>query len=486
MPKLKPKLESNISSLAFFAKLKWLDGKPLLDSIEPYRRRLFEQALDSIGPDGLPTYNMILVGRAKKNYKSSDLDLAALFKLIVPESIQGNDCLVCANDEDQARTDLDLCKKLIAVNPVLQKEVEVLVKEIKRKDGRGTLRVLPAQNVVGQHGRSAIFLGFDEIHGFKNWDLFEALAPDPTRRDVLTWITSYDTIFNQAGVPLYDLKQIGKAGTDPRLLFQWYAGDFSTDQDFADKSPEERANPSMSSWAEGAKYLEQQRRRLPSNKYRRLHLNLPGSPSGAFLDQNKILAAVAVGVRKRQFESGTRYYAFVDMSGGSNDNACLAIAHRDKDGNAVLDLVEKQAGGVPFDPRAAIKKFVHILDEYGINEVHGDNYAGTTFPRDFEDHYKRYRVTAFKSASDIYERFEPRLNAGEILLVDDATLIEELSTLILKPSGKVTHESGSHDDHANACCGACLLALGQTNRPRYAFCGAGMNGNPDSPLYVTG
>jgi phage terminase large subunit-like protein len=473
-----------ISSLDFLSKLKWLDGKPLV--IEPYRQRLFEQAIDSVGPDGLPTYNMVLVGRAKKNYKSSDLDLAALYKLIVPESVQGNDALICANDEDQAAADLSLCKKLIAVNPRLQREVEVFAKEIKRKDGRGTLRILPAQNVVGQHGRTAIFLGFDEIHGYKDWDLFEALAPDPTRRDVLTWITTYDTIFNTVGVPLYDLKQIGKAGADPRLLFSWYAGDYCTDPDFADKSPEERANPSMASWAEGAKYLEQQRRRLPSNKYRRLHLNLPGSPSGAFLDQNKILSAVTVGVRRRQFKAGTKYFAFVDMSGGSNDNATIAIAHKDESGRAVLDVIEKQAGGVPFDPRAAIKKFAGILDEYGINEVVGDNFAGMTFQRDFEDYGKRYRVTAWKSASDIYERFEPRLNADEIVLVDEPTLIEELSTLILTRAGKVTHESNSHDDHAVACCGACLLALGQTNRIRWSFGGVSLTGGPDTPVRTVG
>ena len=33
------------SPIDFFAHLKWLDGKPLLDTIEPYRRELFMQAL---------------------------------------------------------------------------------------------------------------------------------------------------------------------------------------------------------------------------------------------------------------------------------------------------------------------------------------------------------------------------------------------------------------------------------------------------------
>ena len=55
---------------------------------------------------------------------------------------------------------------------------------------------------------------------------------------------SYDTIYNTPGVPLHDLKQIGKAGGDPRMLFSWYSGDLCTDPDFAELPPEQRANPS--------------------------------------------------------------------------------------------------------------------------------------------------------------------------------------------------------------------------------------------------
>ena len=75
-------------------------------------------------------------------------------------------------------------------------------------------------------------------------------------------------------MPLFDLIAQGNAGTDARMLFSWYAADFTTDPDWDDKPPELRANPSMASWA-NREYLEQQLRRLPSHKFRRLHLNLP-------------------------------------------------------------------------------------------------------------------------------------------------------------------------------------------------------------------
>jgi hypothetical protein len=81
----------------------------------------------------------------------------------------------------------------------------------------------------------------------RSHDLFEALAPDPTRRDALTWITSYAGIRHAPGVPLYDLMQAGKRGDDPRMFFSWYGGDFTTDPAFTELSPEGRADPSMAS-----------------------------------------------------------------------------------------------------------------------------------------------------------------------------------------------------------------------------------------------
>src|SRR5215470_20070763 len=55
--------------------------------------------------------------------------------------------------------------------------------------------------------------------------------------------------------------QTGRRGEDLRMFFSWYGGDFTTDPDFADKTPEQRANPGMASWSNDG-YLEQQRRRL--------------------------------------------------------------------------------------------------------------------------------------------------------------------------------------------------------------------------------
>ena len=229
----------------FFGHLVWLDGKPLMDTIEPYRRTILNDALFTFDSDGAPRYNFVVCGRAKKNWKTTDLILAGLYRFLAWPSDKGNDCFILANDEGQAGDDLVILKKLIAANPILAAEVKVNAKEIERHDGAGKLMILPARDVQGAHGKTYTFVGFDEIHGYRSHDLFEALAPDPTRPDAMVWVTSYAGIRHAPGVPLYDFMQAGKVGGDERMLFSWYGGDFTTDQSLADAEPERRANPAF-------------------------------------------------------------------------------------------------------------------------------------------------------------------------------------------------------------------------------------------------
>jgi hypothetical protein len=440
--------------LDFFSHLVWLDGRPLLDTIEPYRRAIFSESLYTFDADGNPQYSLALCGRAKKNWKTSDLVLAGLYKFLVWPSSHGNDAFILANDEGQAADDLSLAKKLIACNPILDELVSVRQKEIVRLDGKGTFQILPARDAVGAHGKTFIFAGFDEIHGYRSHDLFEALAPDPTRRDVMIWVTSYAGIRHAPGIPLYDLMQAGKRGNDPRMFFSWYGGDYSTDPAAAELPAEQRANPSASSWGNDG-YLDQQRGRLPAHKFRRLHLNLPGAPDGAALSGDHVIGAIATGRKRLPPAPGVRYFAFVDMSGGSSDDAVLGIAHKDAANRRVLDLLVPQTGTPPFNPRHAVKKFSDLLKEYGIKQVTGDSYAGETFRRDFQEHGITY-VPCKTAKSDMYESLEPMLNAGEVELLDIPLLQEQLLTLVWRGL-KIDHLPGDHDDHANAATGALVL-----------------------------
>jgi hypothetical protein len=447
-------MTQQINPLKFFSKLKWIDGRALMDVIEPYRRNIFQQALYTF--DGArPKHNLILSGRAKKNWKSADLDLAALYRLLAWKSPGGNQCYALANDLDQADDNLELVKKIVAVNPPIADFVTVKQNLIQRKDGKGFFEILPAGDVVGTHGKTYLFVGFDEIHGYKTWDILEAMQLDPTRNDAMQWITSYASIFHRPGVPLFDLLATAKKSADPRMFFSWYAADYVTDRTFENLSPEGKANPSAGSW-EDPGYLIQQQSRLPSHKYRRLHLNLPGSPEGSAFSAEKIMQAVDRGISIRQPQKGITYHGFVDMSGGSSDDATLGIAHRDPDKRMILDRVVDQGQRPPFDPRKAVERFASALKEYGLWSVTGDQYAGETFRQDFQGRGISYCVSEL-TKSEIYEEIEPLLNGARIVLLDHPNLESQLLGLVWR-GNKIDHPSGEHDDYANGAAGALYLA----------------------------
>lgn len=144
------------------------------------------------------------------------------------------------------------------------------------------------------------------------------------------------------------------------------------------------------------------------------------------------------------------------MSGGSNDDAVLGIAHRDAEGRLLLDRVMDQGQRPPFDPRKAVERFVNVLKEYGVRSITGDAYAGETFRQDFQSKGIGYRVSEL-SKSEIYEEIEPLLNGGRIVLLDQPNLESQLLGLVWR-GGKIDHPSGEHDDYANGAAGALHLA----------------------------
>ena len=167
--------------------------------------------------------------------------------------------------------------------------------------------------------------------------------------------------------------------------------------------------------------------------------------------------AVTRGVRIRKPEPGVIYHAFVDMSGGSHDDATLAIAYKDNDGRAVLACLMNQGQPVPFDPYAAVSRFAAVMREWGIHSTVGDRYAGQVFQIAYLKEHISYEVCALP-ASKLYESLEPSLNAHEIILLDHAVLESQLLSLTWR-AGKIDHPVGETDDFANSAAGALLLAL---------------------------
>lgn len=442
---------------ALFDRLAWIDGRPLKAVMESYRRKILSEALFTFRPDGSPQYRRVLTGRGKKNSKTTDAVLAALYKCLVWRSAGGreNQCYFVASDLAQANDDLELAKILIRRNPILEDRLVLKSNVVERKDGGGFIEILPAGDAAGLHGKTYLFIVVDELHTQKDYRLLEALELDRTRSDSVQWFASYASIYRHAGVPLNDLLKQHEAGTDPRLYVSWFAGSI------------EEANPSLNGpLGPTMEDILDAQRSLPSWIFRRLYHNLPGQPDGAAFDADKVEQAIVKGRTVIPPQAGVAYAAFCDMSGGGSDDATLAIGHVNDEGKAVVDLLMDQGPrgkGTTFDPNLAVAKFADTMKQYRCSVVVGDRYAGEWPRKAFEAHGIHYEI-ADKNRSQLYANLEPLLNAGTVELLDHPALMAQLIGLIRKGE-KIDHPPGEHDDAANAVAGVVSLLKSAVPEP---------------------
>ena len=92
----------------------------------------------------------------------------------------------------------------------------------------------------------------------------------------------------------------------------------------------------------------------------------------------------------------------------------------------------------------------------GVSKVIGDAYGGLTFRQDFDSHGITYQVCK-KTKSELYEDLEPKINAGEVELLDIPKLQEQILGLTVRGT-KIDHVPGEHDDVINAVAGAIVMA----------------------------
>lgn len=175
-----------------------------------------------------------------------------------------------------------------------------------------------------------------------------------------------------------------------------------------------------------------------------------------FVDRDTVLACVDQGVKVRP-PIGESYVCFVDPSGGSSDSMTMAIAHREGAEVVVDCICEERA---PFVPENVVAEFVKTMQSYGISRCVGDRYAGQWVQQAFEKHSIRYDHSEL-AKSGLYIDFLPLLNSGNVRLLDNDKLVNQLAALERRTArggrDSVDHPPGGKDDVANAVAGVATL-----------------------------
>lgn len=189
-----------------------------------------------------------------------------------------------------------------------------------------------------------------------------------------------------------------------------------------------------------------------------------------YLPRDVIEAVVVKGRKELPPLHNREYASFVDIGGGRVDDAALAIAHRE-DEKVVIDLVRQWRP--PFSPDAVVGEMVAVLNRYRIGRTVGDNYSAEFTKAAFESRgieYERATTSPWsnnlnrvaKPKSQLYAELLPRLCSGEIELLDNETLINQLANLErrTRSGGRdiIDHAPNQHDDVANVVAGVSVVA----------------------------
>ena len=179
----------------------------------------------------------------------------------------------------------------------------------------------------------------------------------------------------------------------------------------------------------------------------------------SFISRSLLEAAIDTNVLVRPPVTDTKYFAFADPSGGSHDSFTLGIAHRDKDGSIVLDLLYERHA--PFNPSEVVAEIAALLKTYRCSHLVGDKYAAGWVVEAFAKVGITYRHSDV-DRSAIYLDCLPLFTSGRARLIDSPRLVAQFSALERRtfPTGKdrVDHGRAGRDDACNAAAGALVLA----------------------------
>lgn len=195
------------------------------------------------------------------------------------------------------------------------------------------------------------------------------------------------------------------------------------------------------------------------------------SDAESYVSRAVVEALVVSGRRELAPKEGAVYYAFCDPAGGSGQDAMtLAISHHEG-GQAVLDAIRCRRP--PFSPETVCEEFAGLLRHYGLFSVEGDHYGGDWPAEGFQRHGISYQRCP-QTRSQLFQELLPALNSGQVVLLDQPHLIDEIVGLERKVGrggrDDITHASGAHDDMANSAAGALVPAVRPVwNPPPEAF-----------------
>jgi hypothetical protein len=434
----------------FRAPLTWAAWRGFLkalfgEALDPGELALFRECAGRQQPD--PNgYNEAWLICGRRSGKSFVLALIACylatFKDWRPYLVPGEAAtiMVIASDRKQARTIFRYCRALLTRPPVLRKMVVREVQDTIELDNDVVIEIQTASHTAVR-GYTVVALLLDELAFFPTDT--EAAEPDEevinAARPAMATVPG--AMMLVASSPYARRGALWKA-----YQAHWGKGSPA----LVWKAPTRVMNPTVSE-----SFIAAQYERDPDSALAEYGAEFRRDVV-AFIAREVVEAAVEPGRRELPpVDDVAGYAAFVDPSGGSSDSMTLAIGHRGAGWQRrILDLVREWRA--PFNPDNVTEEIAAELRRFRITSVTGDYYAAEWVGERFRSHGVDYQ-RAEKPKSTIYLELLGPLNSGQVELLDNPRLVNQLCALERRTarSGKdsIDHPPNGHDDLANAAAG---------------------------------
>jgi hypothetical protein len=343
--------------------------------------------------------------------------------------------MVLATDRDQAKIAFRYALGLLEQSTILSAEIESTTADTIRLRN-GIEIVIATSDKASVRGRTLIAVICDEIAFWGNdaTEVLRAIRPGMASQPEAMLIC-ISTAYSQRG-PLFDAFKRSYTVNDPRVLVVR-----ATTRDLNEHITQEFIDDELARdpQAAAAEYLAQFRSDLEA-------LFDAALVDGATRSAPRELPHMAVD------KSGTPvlYHAGVDVSGGRNDAAAAAVAHREAE-RVIVDACRRWPA--PHDPVQVAREVAAFLAGYGLTSAHADQY-GAELARSIYSEAGVQLIAAEVNRSEAYLHALPLFTSARIELPDEPTLRAELLTLERRTgrSGKdaVDHRAGGQDDLANS------------------------------------
>jgi hypothetical protein len=375
-------------------------------------------------------YHEIYCLSGRQSGKSTVSGAIAAAELVYGDWPEGSAVLVISPTLRQSQHVFSACARMLSLVPgAIKKQTseEVLLRNDRR------LQILPA-NFRTARGQSAFLVIVDEL---------QSLDSEGARPASELFVSLTPSI-----LPGGRILGLSTAGPSHGFLFDLFERFYSFDDEVLFwKSSTSLMNPNFSQRKIDKAILKDPER------YRSEYLSEFRSDEG-LLFPNPYTVTSSCTVQPSPPQPKVRYFGAVDMASDGHDFAAMAICHWEFSKVRLDYLRQFSASELTSDIETVVNQMADIFQSYRVGKIKADKHSRAFVDLLFRKKDISVDFEDVPPATDLFLALSNHLRAGDLVLLSDKILIDELQHLVRRnlPSGgvRISHPAHKFDDLAVA------------------------------------